>query len=332
MSKTSSTSSGETKQDDTTLHYLGAKLIPPATTKEEFTPTDLGRWTAIFSYLHFNEHERLSVRTLCRLFHTVLPGPTCAGVYTVYPHPNHTSLNGLMDRLNAMARVGLNYIREFNLPEHLFLGNGVHVFEDEYNENYRREVNMVNINFPISIIGESPEHCIVIGGLKMNGNEEDDVNVSNITLRDSKEYGVYGFYGASIHLDNVSVENSGRFGVYVDGTKRNSMKNCNVSHSKESGLGVYYGGLMTIDGNGTTIHHNGTNGNSWNCGLKTYHSSSSIHLASSLTIETISKNNEGSINHGGEGTIKSVDKDGKVLEVVYDGTPDTDEDDEDGDY
>ena len=125
MSKTSSTSSGETKQGDTQLHYLGRKLIYPVTTKEELTSTDLGRWTAIFSYLHFNEYERLSVRNLCRLFHTVLPGPTCAGVYTMYPHPNHASLNSLMNRLNEMARVeGINV-------EHLFLANGVHVIEDE---------------------------------------------------------------------------------------------------------------------------------------------------------------------------------------------------------
>ena len=118
MSNLATSSSGETKQDDTQLHFLGTKLIPPATTKEEFTPTDLGRWTAIFSYLHFNEFERLSVRTLCRLFHTVLPGPTCAGVYTMYPHPNHASLNSLMNCLNEMARV-----EGSNLPEHLFLAN-----------------------------------------------------------------------------------------------------------------------------------------------------------------------------------------------------------------
>ena len=41
MSKTSSTSSGETKQDDAQLHFLGAKLIPSATTKEELISTDL---------------------------------------------------------------------------------------------------------------------------------------------------------------------------------------------------------------------------------------------------------------------------------------------------
>ena len=105
-----STSSGETKQDDVQLHFLGSVLI-----SSEPTSTDLGRWTAIFSFLHFNEYERLSVRTLCRLFHTVLPGPTCAGVYTIYPHPNHASLNSLMCRLNDMA-----HVEGSNVPEHLF--------------------------------------------------------------------------------------------------------------------------------------------------------------------------------------------------------------------
>ena len=66
----------------------------------------------------------------------------------------------------------------------------------------------------------------------MNGKDEDDVNVSNLTLRKSKGNGVHGCRGASMHLDNVSVENSGSIGVSVNGTERNTMKNCNVSHSK----------------------------------------------------------------------------------------------------
>jgi hypothetical protein len=186
----------------------------------------------------------------------------------------------------------------------IMLSNGVHDEDGEY----------VQINYPVSIIGESCEHCIVMGGLRMKGKKEADINVSDLTLRDSKRTGVWGYEGASIHLDNVSVENSGRCGVVVDGTKRSTMKNCNVSHSKKSGLLLWNGGLMTIDGNGTTIHHNCTDGGSGCYGLHTNDSSSSIHLASSLTIETISKNNGGGGNHGGNGTIKSVDKDGKVLE------------------
>ena len=53
---------------------------------------------------------------MCRLFHTVLPGPTCAGVYTMYPHPDYASLNSLMNRLHEMASV-----KGGTVPEHLFI-------------------------------------------------------------------------------------------------------------------------------------------------------------------------------------------------------------------
>ena len=195
----------------------------------------------------------------------------------------------------------------------IMLSNGVHDENGEY----------VHINYPVSVIGESRENCVVMGGLLVDGGEEDDVNVTNLTLRDSKyngvcgdesespDYGVFGIKGASIHLDNVSVENSETHGVFVGATKRSTMKNCNVRHSKGSGLVVDGGGLMTISGNGTTIHHNCTNsvmGDDY--GLDACTPSSSIHLVSSLTIETIAKNNGGGgggENHGGYGTIKSVD-------------------------
>ena len=116
-----------------------------------------------------------------------------------------------------------------------------------------------------------------------------------------------------MHLDNVSVENSGTSGIVMRGSQRNTMKNCNVSHSKESGLYVREGALMTVSGNGTTIHHNCTIGYSHYFGLhtkleggKNTKISSDIHLASPLTIETISKNNGGGGNHGGKGRIKTI--------------------------
>ena len=65
---------------------------------------------------------------------------------------------------------------------------------------------------------------------------------------------------------------------------------------------------MTIDGNGTTIHHNCTDGSHWNhsgnYGLRTYDSSSSIHLVSPLTKEMISTNNHGGKNYSG--TIQTI--------------------------
>ena len=212
---------------------------------------------------------------------------------TVCPEGALRVVPGLNSLMNAVYEAHTNGITD------IFLLNGTH---DE-------KGNIVNINIPISIIGESREHCVVMGGLYMYENREDDVNVSNLTLRDSMGNGVCGNWnGATIHLDNVSVENSGQNGVEVHGRERNTMKNCNVSHSKQSGLVVGDGGLMSMNGNGTTIHHNCTDGESVHYGVSTDRnggsSFSSIHLASPLTIEMISMNNGG----GGDyrGTIKTI--------------------------
>jgi hypothetical protein len=237
---------------------------------------------SIFSYLGPTAKDTISLRSYCKLFSKALKPLPC---WTSFPHPKYSTLNKLFDCFNEVSSSGST-----NVPKVLLIEDGVHDEGGTY----------VNINSPISIIGESREHCIVMGGLKMKGKKEDDVNVSNLTLRDSKVNGVWGYRGASIHLDNVSVENSGWIGVAVNSTKRNSMKNCNVSHSKRSGLLVMNGGSMTIDGKDTTIHHNCTHGDSNDYGLDAAYSSDSIHLASSLTIETISKNNGGGGNYGGD--------------------------------
>jgi hypothetical protein len=214
--------------------------------------------------------------------------------------------------MNCLGEMAL--VEGSNVPEHLFLANGVHVIDGRY----------VKINIPISIIGESREHCIVIGGLWMRGKKTDDVNVQDLTLRKSKNHGVNGNSCASMHLDNVSVENSGGSGVAVAGSKRNTMKNCNVSHSKGCGLYVCHDGmmgtittrsLMTISGNATSIHHNGTDGSSFSYGLHT-NLTASIHLASSLTIETIVTNNGGGGDYGGDGIIAIVDNEGTIIEII----------------
>ena len=257
----------------------------------------------IFSFLDIKKRTNFNnIRWCCKTFkndlHDLQPLP--ARLWTAFPHPNHASLGSLMLHLNAVAKDGRP------VPVDLFVANGVHVIEDEaHHEFYSGEVNVVDFNISISIIGESRKHCIVMGGLLMKGKKEDDVNVSNLTLRDSKGCGVWGDEGASIHLDNVSVENSKFDGVNVDGTKRSTMKNCNVSHSKRSGLRVGGGELMTISGNGTTIHHNCTRLGFMDYGLHTCNSSS-IHLASPLTMN-ISTFNGGGGNYGGDGTVKLLD-------------------------
>jgi len=276
----------ETKQGDTNLtshsnaeSYLSYLVQPNLHGKLQRLPSLKVLWMNIFSYSGPTEKETVPLRRLCRLFSKALKPLPC---WTPFPHPKYSSLRGLFGRINELSRSGST-----NLPKLVLIEKGIH---DEGG-------NYVRINISISIVGESREHCVVIGGLYMYGKEEDDVNVSNLTLRKSNECGVCGCRGASIHLDNVSVENSGSIGVSVNGSKRNTMKNCNVSYSKGSGLYVGGGGLMTIDGNATTRH-------GWGCGLHACpFSSSSIHLVSPLTKEMISTN-----NHGGNyyGTIQTI--------------------------
>ena len=99
------------------------------------------------------------------------------------------------------------------------------------------------------------------------------------------------------------------------------MSNCQVSHSKYSGVRVW-GGLITMNGSGTSIHNNVTGGNSGWYGLYPSSSSSSIHLVSPLTKESVSINNGGGGNYGGSGTIAIVDSEGTIIEMIQEaGSP-----------
>jgi len=286
-----STLNCESKQGDTNAGpYLSYLVQPNLHGERQRLPSLKVLWMNIFSYSGPTEKETVLLRRSCKLFSKALKPLPC---WTLFPHPKYSSLGGLFGRINELSKSGST-----NIPKLVLIDNGIH---DEGG-------NILFIRIPISIVGESREHCVVIGGLSMGGKKEDDVNVSDLTLRESRDYGVYGDWsGASMHLDNVSVENSGSSGVFVIGSKRSTMKNCNVSHSKRSGLLVMKGGLMTIDGNATTIHQNCTDGHSYSCGLKTY-GSSSIHLVSPLTKEMISTNNHGGYVYEGNysGTIQTI--------------------------
>jgi hypothetical protein len=65
--------------------------------------------------------------------------------------------------------------------------------------------------------------------------------------------------------------------------------------------------LIELEGDQTKVDGNGTNvfGNSY--GLKTFETSSTIHLLFPLTKESVSTNNHGGGNYGSVGTIKTVD-------------------------
>ena len=176
----------------------------------------------------------------------------------------------------------------------IFLLSGVH---DE-------EGNDVTIDFALKIVGENKDEVKIRAGLYIIGKKEEDVFFSNCTVTGAKESGVWGEEGASVHLKNVCVEDCVQCGVHVVNTTRNTMTNCNVNNNGDSGVDVCLGGRITIDGSATTIHHNVAGESPRFYGLQT-DDSSSIHLKS-LTKESISTNNEGGGDYGGDGTIKTI--------------------------
>jgi len=352
-------------ENDSILAYLSTRLLYPVAAGDTPPYEPIAWWKIIFSYLGIKKRAQLELRWMCRIFRDALPClplwtsfphplyPTLIGLMGRLNHLGNHFVNLKAADISIGLKVYLDHgvvyvdhtITKINpdgtynitgnphyphdhvalsklkqkvihiCPSLMFIADGVH---DEGGE-------VLDISIPISIIGESREHCIVVGGLQMmGGKQEDDVNVQDLTLRKSKEGGVGGIGGASIHLDNVSVENSEKCGVFVLGSKRNTMKNCNVSHSKGCGLYVCHDGmmgttttrsLMTISGNATSIHHNGTDGSSFSYGLHT-NLTASIHLASSLTIETIVTNNGGGGDYGGDGIIAIVDNEGTIIEII----------------
>ena len=211
----------ETKQGDTATHshsntnrHLSYLVQPRLHGKRQRLPSLKVLWIRIFSYSGPTEKETVSLRSYCKLFSKALKPLPC---WTSFPHPNYASLGALFNCFTALSKSG-----SVNMPKVVLIENGVHVIEDEDHGYFFGKVNMVNINIPISISGESREYCIVMGGLMMKENKEYDVNVSDLTVRDSKGHGVCGDKGASIHLDNVSVENSEGCGVILHRTKRST--------------------------------------------------------------------------------------------------------------
>ena len=180
----------------------------------------------------------------------------------------------------------------------IYFENGIH----------EEKGKMILVDFPVTIIGASRDRCIFRGGFEIKGKKEDNVIITNLTIREAKQFGIIGGGGASVQLNKVTVDLSGIHGVIVSLSQRNTMTDCKISNSKGSGLMVSNGGLMTIDGDATSIHDNCTDGRSINYGLDIAYSTKNnkvtpgaITIKPPLTKASISTNNGGGGNWGGFG-------------------------------
>ncbi len=124
-------------------------------------------------------------------------------------------------------------------------------------------------------------------------------HLQHLTLRQAKRTGVIG--KSSFTMEDVLVEQCGNYGVAASGTGGvGTCTNVEVRRCGGSGVLASRGASITLIGAKTTVHHNCTDEESWNYGLKVYGSSSTIQLVSPLTKEQVSLDNGGGGNWGAE--------------------------------
>ena len=179
-----------------------------------------------------------------------------------------------------------NLDEEHTSPTTIVLGKGKHQIEGDY----------LDIHVFMNIVGQPgvpKEEIIVVGGIRCDSVCRGNVHLQNMTLRSAKKSGVWG--QSSFTMTDVIVERCCESGVVAWGTA-GACTNVNVRQCGKSGVLAGKGGSMTLIGASTKVHQNCTTRNYPGyvyprpCGLALV-GSSTIHLVSPLTKETVSINN-----------------------------------------
>ena len=166
----------------------------------------------------------------------------------------------------------------------------------------------VTIEHPIKIFGAGRDQTFVKGyGFKIAGKKEEGKNVvlKDMTISETSGYGVEGRDGLSWLCDSMTITQCGRSGVWALNTK-GRLINCVITQCGFCGIFCSSNALIELEGDQTKVDGNGTGGSPIHYGLKTWTTSSIIHLLFPLTQESVSTNNGGGRNCGGDGTIKTV--------------------------
>jgi len=213
-------------------------------------------------------------------------------VYTEYPHPNHPSLESLVARCHELHREDPT-----RAPTILFIQEGVHEARGR-----------MEINYPMKIIGAGQEKTIIHGGFKIEGTKEEKkrVNMQGMTMKGSKQEGLIASNGLSFLCKDMTFTQCGASGVYAQNTK-GRLINCIITQCGWSGIFCSdENALIELEGDQTKVDGNVTSGYSYEYGLHTNDTSSTIHLLFPLTKESVSTNNGGQRNYNTCGTIETV--------------------------
>jgi hypothetical protein len=130
--------------------------------------------------------------------------------------------------------------------------------------------------------------------------------MQGMTMKGSRGYGLYGYNGLSFLCKDMTFTQCDYSGVEAYNTK-GRLINCVITQCGDSGIFCSSNALIELEGDQTKVDGNVTSGNSGCYGLKTYYTSSTIHLLYPLTKESVSTNNQGGRNYNSDGgTIETV--------------------------
>ena len=165
------------------------------------------------------------------------------------------------------------------------------------------------IKCPISIHGAGQDNTTLQRhGIQIQGTKEEKkrVDMQGMTMKGSSGDGLSNYNGLSFLCKDMTFTQCGYCGVCANNTK-GRLINCVITQCKYSGILSGRNALIELEGDQTKVDGNVTDGYSDCYGLKTFNTSSIIHLLFPLTKESVSTNNHGGKNYSeGAGEIKEV--------------------------
>jgi hypothetical protein len=289
--------STETQPTPTTTSdmYLSTHLIVPyfITVGGEIKRPEhlIAWWSRIFSFYVPDEIDCIRLRFLCRLFRDALKPPP-KGMFTTFPHLNHASLGSLVVRCHAL------YVKDpKRAPTVVFIASGTF-------SNSRT----VTIKYPMRLIGAGQNKTFISGcEICVEGTNEKGkiVALKDFTSNRSSGCGVYNNNGLSFLCERMTFTQCRKSGVWVQNTKGRFI-NCVITQCRCSGICSGMNALIELEGSQTKVDGNVTREDGGGYGLRTFNSSSKIHLLSPLTKESVSTNNCYGLNYNRSGTILTV--------------------------
>jgi len=275
-------------------------------------------WQGIFEYVDPSTAERIDLRRLCNTFNVSLKSSmeNMKGVYTIFPHLNHASLDSLMNRLNDLYDEDPT-----KAPSVILIMEGDH----EVIGNY------LLVKYPLKIMGAGRNKTFLHGGgfhikwdvdqaferfwyweldlehrcheFRENGTQ---VELSGMTVSGAKKSGLYSNNSLCFLCKNMTFIECDLYGVIVYSAYGRFI-NCVITKCGRSGVRCEEYAMIELEGSQTKVDGNVTRGGSSSYGLKAFDASSAIYLRWPLTEECVSSILSIAANFGGDGVIAIVD-------------------------